>query len=148
MRKLILAGIASLGLVVAPAHADDAELETKTYDLSAMGFTLSGAVNVGGTIFAIPGLPVTRVTGADATGTPILLQAAQDPDGDGFSGGAGEASALGCGEVDLTSSEVPFDPSLEIAVFVSTVGYDLNALELACPDGIATTGTVTLYGVI
>jgi hypothetical protein len=139
MRKVLLAGAAVIGLALAPAHADEIELETKVYDLSAVGFTISGAVNIGGTIFAAPGLPVTRVVALDETGTPAPLQIAQDFNNNLQSGETGEPSVVGCGEVDLTDSAVAFDPSKQIAAFVSTV-------DIGCVGSVATTGTLTLYG--
>jgi hypothetical protein len=148
-RAMLGCALAALGLGAAPAHADEIELETKTYDLSALVITTSGAANIGGTIFAPPGLPVSRVVAVDQTGTPAPLQVAQDLDGDGFSGEIGEPNARGCGQVDLTTSSVTFDPSRQVATFVSTVGVDQNAPgQVHCVGSVATTGTLTLYGIL
>lgn len=139
MRKILLAGVASLALALAPANADEVEVDSKTYDLSAIAVTVSGSVNIGGAIFSAPGLPVTRVVAVDATGTPASLLVAQDFNGDDFAGDPGEPSASGCGAVDLSTSEVPFDPAREVSVFVSTASLD-------CVGSVATTGVLTLYG--
>ena len=141
MRTLVLLASPLLALGFAPAHAEEAH-ETKPYTLAAVVVTASaGGESVGGTEFAAPGFAPLRVTVADATGTDVSLTVGQDLKGSvpgNISPTEGDPFAVGCGVVDLRSSAVAFDPSKPVSVFVETASVD-------CPEGIGTTGTVSLF---
>lgn len=146
MRKILLAGVASLGLMIAPAHADEA-YDSGKYDVTVgnpgFGLTYGGLcpdVCIGGYIFGAPGLMPTAVTVNDVSGTDIGVTVGQDGPDAGITAGdaANEASISGCGgTIDLTASTVPFDPALPVSVFV-------DAISLDC-DGVGTNGTIDLF---
>lgn len=143
MRKILLAGAASLGLMVAPAHAETL-YESGRYDATIGNPVASLTINTcpdlcfGGFTFAAPGLPMSRVVVTDTSGTPIGVVVAQDFNGNVRSGEPGEPRVAGCGgALDLSTSTVAFDPSKPVAVFV-------HAVNPACA-GIGTSGTIDLY---
>lgn len=141
MRRLLLAATAALALGAIPAHAED-PFETQPYTLSAV--IVSGSIageNIGGAQFGAPGFTPLRVVANDLTGTAVGLAVGQDLTGavpGNIDPAEGDSYASGCGEVDLTTSAVAFDPSKPITVFVQTI-------DPACLEAVATTGTVDLF---
>jgi hypothetical protein len=148
MKKIsfALACVALAVFAFGSAHADsDQSLDyIAPGGVSVQGIGESGTASfdgnyIGGVTFDPNGEIPVSVHVADGSGGPVALTVAQDFDDDLQSGDAGEPRVDVCGtDADLTTSTVPFDPTLPIAVFVAdAVGTDCVATSLG--------GTVTLH---
>lgn len=148
---IALATLTAVGLTPgAFAHS-----ATGTYTLAATPFVsvvcspncliANGGVNLGGYTFAANGELPVHASIADDSGGVVSYTVCQDTNADGLCGNtdptvsAPEPTVFGCGtEADLALSAVPFDTITETSVFVTT------ADALSCPEGSATSGTITL----
>lgn len=143
---MLLAGLCiGLAVLVGPAAFADFDVQ-KTYTIAATpGVGVTGSVadiSLGGAQFAAGDADYATplsVSVADATGTAPAITVCQDTiaDAGGFCGDTGEPRVDACGTADLADSTVPFDPAVDIAVFVTMA-------DAACIGGVGTTGTITL----
>lgn len=128
-RAVLLVALALLAFPTPAGNADGERSATAYYVGSGDLLTASllGA-NVGGANF-LPNLGERSVVVHavdDQVGHRVTLTACQDTNLDGLCGdaSAGEPGATGCGGVTLSASDPrPFDPALEVTVFVHGAGF-------------------------
>ncbi len=147
MKKfVVLAAVAGLlvGSLVTPADAQKKKKKgpqrterevSSDYQAPAIGTAdaggaCPGATNSCGTFTATADEHFMKVVIEDAAGGPVSATVGWDTDGDGLS----NPQFTLCGE---TPNFMPIDNSFEINVFVWALPSS------SCPDGHATTGTVT-----
>lgn len=139
MKQLAAIALALATLFVATARADTTQTQSYTLagSVAGIGVTFSdGTDNVGGVFFPANGEIPTHLAIDDASGSPVYFTACQDQDAN-LQCDAGEPSAVGCGEADLSG----FDTVTQISVFVNTVPDPTFTPRCL---GVGTSGTVTL----
>lgn len=147
MRKTLICSAIAGALLLSILPAQATHSATANYAASggtSPGLSLSTAIlgnNIGGVTFPsnTNELPV-RVDVADASLQDVPFTVCQDLNG-ALCGEAGEPSVIVCGTTaDLSLSVVPFDPTIDVTVFVRT-------FATSCPGGSGSNGSITLtYG--